>query len=53
MRYREESIAFWATVQKLFKGKRINFFRGYNGEGNVVSVDGRVLPVDCKIHLGI
>ena len=53
MRYREESIAFWATVQKLFKGKRINFFRGYNGEGNVVSVDGRVLPVDCKIHFAV
>ena len=53
MRYREESIACWATVQKLFKGKGINFFRGYKGEGNVVSVDGRVLPVDCKIHFAV
>jgi hypothetical protein len=26
---------------------------GNNGEGNVVSVDGRVLPVDCKIHFAV
>ena len=33
MRYSHQSLTFWCTVYKLFKGKGINFFRGYKGEG--------------------
>jgi hypothetical protein len=28
-RYTDQTLAFWVTVKKLFKGKGINFVRGF------------------------
>ena len=48
MRYDKQSLAFWITVHKLFKGRGINFFRGYKAEG-ITRVE-RITPSDCKIN---
>ena len=46
MRYNEETMAFWTTIEKLFKGRGINFFRGYKARG--LSSDAK--PEDCRIN---
>ena len=53
MRYSETSLTFWATVQKNFKGKCVNFFRGHKGEGVWDANDGAVSPVDCRINFAV
>lgn len=50
-RYSPESLSFWITVKKLFKGKGINFFRGYKGEGLDSTVP--VQPRDCQINFAV
>jgi hypothetical protein len=35
VRYSNETLDFWLTVQKLFKGKGVNFFRGFKAQGLV------------------
>ena len=53
MRYSETSLTFWATVQKIFKGKCVNFFRGHKGEGVRDANDGAISPVDCRINFAV
>lgn len=50
MRYSQRSMAFWLTVEKLFKGKGVKIFRGYKGEGlgNV-----RISTAECKIKFAV
>ena len=49
VRYSKQSLGFWVTVQKLFKGKGINFFRGFRAEGQ--KQVGKVIhPSDCEIN---
>lgn len=48
MRYSQRTLTFWCTVYKLFKGKGINFFRGYKGEG--FGEKGDVNPHDSIIN---
>ncbi|CAG2209236.1 unnamed protein product [Mytilus edulis] len=50
-RYSEETILFWLTIQKLFKGKGINFFRGYKGQG--LSSEQSIKPEECKINFAV
>ncbi|CAH1799200.1 unnamed protein product [Owenia fusiformis] len=46
MRYSEKSLQFWITVQKLFKGKGIRFFRGFTeGEESEDDVFGKNFAV--------
>jgi hypothetical protein len=33
IRYSNETLEFWLTVQKLVKGKGVNFFRGFKAQG--------------------
>ena len=47
IRYNEETLTFWTTVKKLFKGKGINFFRGYKASEKQIS------PADCKINFAV
>ena len=48
MRYSEQSLSFWMTVQKLFKSRGINFFRGYKADG--IARADRITPQQCKIN---
>ncbi|CAG2234370.1 unnamed protein product [Mytilus edulis] len=50
-RYSEETILFWLTIQKLFKGKDIIFFRGYKGQG--LSSEQSIKPEECKTTTGL
>ena len=51
MRYNENSIQFWLTVSKLFKGRGTNFFRGFKGEG--LRAGGAIKPSDCRINFAV
>ncbi len=48
MRYSEQSLSFWLIVQKLFKGRGINFFRGYKAEG--IGRGEQITPQECNIN---
>ena len=51
MRYNKTSIMFWVIVQKLFKGKGINFFRGYKAGRLSGQTDSNVQsPRECRIN---
>lgn len=52
MRYSQDTMDFWATVSKLFKGRGINFFRGFKGQG-IGDRGGRIKPEDCKINVAV
>ena len=47
VRYSKDSLSFWMTVQKLFKGRGINFFRGFKGQG---LARGTISPDCCRIN---
>jgi hypothetical protein len=51
MRYSDETLSFWVTVAKLFKGRGLSFFRGFKGEGLNYSRD--VVPTECKINFAV
>ena len=52
IRFSEESLSFWVTVSKLFKGKGLNFFRGYKGE--CLNLEhGAIRPRDCLINFAV
>ena len=46
MRYNDETMSFWVTIEKLFKGRGINFFRGYKARG----IGTNAIPEDCRIN---
>ena len=46
MRYSEEPMSFWVTIERLFKGRGINFFRGYKARG----IGSNCKPEDCRIN---
>jgi hypothetical protein len=47
--YTDQTLAFWVTVKKLFKGKGINFFRGLKGQGLNILRNDNIAPRDCRI----
>ena len=49
-RYTDQTLAFWVTVKKLFKGKGINFFRGFKGQGLNILRNDNIAPRDCRIN---
>ena len=51
MRYSDESLSFWVTVAKLFKGKGISFFRGFKGEG--MQMNRNLTPLECRINFAV
>ncbi|CAG2230153.1 unnamed protein product [Mytilus edulis] len=52
LRYSEETITFWVTVKKLFKGKGVNFFRGFKAQG--LEKDKECIsPKDCRINFAV
>ena len=53
MRYNETNLTFWATVQKVFKGKCVNFYRGHKGECVRETNDDAISPVDCFINFAV
>ena len=53
IRYSDETLAFWLTVKKLFKGKGINFFRGFKAQGLDKAEEGHNKPKDCRINFAI
>ena len=50
MRYEQASMDFWITFAKIFKGKEINFLRGYRGNGLGRS-GACITPKEYKINL--
>lgn len=52
LRYSEETITFWVTVKKLFKGKGINFLRGFKAQGLEKDKE-YISPKDCRIHFAV
>ena len=53
LRYSEETLAFWVTVKKLFKGKGINFFRGFKAQGIEKLEEEQIKPRDCRINFAV
>lgn len=53
IRYSEETLAFWLTVKKLFKGKGINFFRGFKAQGLDKVQESHIKPKDCRINFAV
>ena len=53
MRYSDTTLTFWATVQKLFKGKGVNFFRGFKGQGLVRDREDAIDPEECSINFAV
>ncbi|VDI03707.1 Hypothetical predicted protein [Mytilus galloprovincialis] len=51
-RYVPETLAFWITIKKLFKGKGVNFFRGYKAQG-ISAENAPVKPTECKINFAV
>ena len=49
MRHDQESMDFWITFSKMFKGKGIDFLRGYNGKGLGRSGACTILK-ECQIN---
>ena len=49
-RYTDQTLAFWVTVKKLFKGKGIHFFRGFKGQGLNILRNDNIAPRDCRIN---
>ena len=47
MRFNKETLAFWLTVQRLFKERGTNFFKGYKAESQG---NKSVKPMDCAIN---
>ena len=47
MRYTDTSMSFWIIVKKLFKGKGINFFRGYKSDN---LHDTSISPKVCRVN---
>ena len=48
MKYSQDTIHFWLTIQKLFKGRGLNFFQGYKHQGTPLTEDWG--PDDCRIN---
>ena len=55
VRYSNETLEFWLTVQKLFKGKGVNFFRGFKAQGlNTMNESlSSISPLDCRINFSV
>ena len=55
VRYSNETLDFWLTVQKLFKGKGVNFFRGFKAQGlNTMNESlSSISPLDCRINFSV
>ena len=53
MCYKETTLTFWATVQKLFKGKGVNFFRGFKGQGLLWESEDAINPNECSINFAV
>lgn len=53
LRYSEETIAVWVTVNKLFKGKGINFFRDFKAQGLDKAEKGHISPKVCRINFAV
>ena len=55
VRYSNEALEFWLTVQKLFKGKGVHFFRGFKAQGlNTMKESlSSISPLDCRINLSV
>ena len=55
VRYSNETLEFWLTVQKLFKGKGVNFVRGFKAQGlNTMNESlSSISPLDCRINLSV
>jgi hypothetical protein len=46
----DQTLTFWITVKKLFKGKDINFFRGFKRQGLNILRNDKISPRDCRIN---
>ena len=55
VRYSNETLEFWLTVQKLFKGKGVDFFRGFKAQGlNTMNESlSSISPLDCRINFSV
>ena len=55
VRYSNETLEFWLTVQKLVKGKGVNFFRGFKAQGlNTMNESlSSISPLDCRINFSV
>jgi hypothetical protein len=55
VRYSNETLEFWLIVQKLFKGKGVNFFRGFKAQGlNTMNESlSSISPIDCRINFSV
>ena len=55
VRYSNEALEFWLTVQKLFIGKGVNFFRGFKAQGlNTMNESlSSISTLDCRINFSV
>ena len=55
VRYSNETLEFWLTVQKLVKGKGVNFFRGFKAQWlNTMNESlSSISPLDCRINFSV